>query len=122
MSYTQQALELLELAYGAGEEALAEAPVALDVSDHLYLADIFFIVTADNPRHAKSVADEIQDAIKAETGKLPLAVEGELGGGWTVLDYGDLIVHIQQAEEREYYALEKLWAKAPRIELATQTR
>ncbi len=118
MTYTQQAGGLLALAQRAASEALGEDPVALDVSEQLYLADIFFIVTADNPRHSRSIADQIQREIRDVVGQLPRAVEGEVGGGWTILDYGDLVVHVQQPDEREFYALEKLWAAAPKIKLS----
>ena len=122
MTYTRQAQELLELAHLAAADALGEDPIAIDVSDQLYLADIFFIITADNPRHSRSISDQIQRSIKADRGRLPDAVEGELGGGWTVIDYGDLVVHVQQVEDRDYYALDKLWVRAPRIELPALAR
>lgn len=118
MVYTPQALELLTIAQQAGEDALGLDPLALDVSEQLYLADIFFLITADNARHSRSIVEEITSRIKDETGKLPSAVEGELGGGWTVADYGDLVVHVLQEEDREYYALEKLWLNSPKVEAA----
>ncbi len=115
MVYTPDAQQLLELAGKASDEALGFNLTALDVSEQLYLADIFLLVTADNARHSRSIVEAITTEIKKETGRLPAAVEGELGGGWTVIDYGDLVVHVLQPEERDYYALEKLWRTAPQI-------
>ncbi len=116
MTNTTEAARLNQIALAAAEEALAESPVALDVSGSLYFADIFLILTADNPRHSKGIVDAISRAIKAQTGQLPRAVEGDKAdGAWVVLDYGDLIVHVMLEEERGYYALEKLWDASPRL-------
>ncbi|MFT0762423.1 ribosome silencing factor [Scrofimicrobium sp. R131] len=115
MTCTNHALELLEIAAKAADDALGLDPLALDVSEQLYLADIFFLVTADNPRHSRSIAEEITTEIKKATGQLPVATEGELGSGWVVVDYGDLVVHVLQPEERDFYALDKLWDKSPRL-------
>lgn len=116
MTFTPEAARLQQIALKAANDALAEAPVSIDVSDSLYFADIFLIVSADNPRHSRSVVDAISRAIKKETGRLPNAVEGASGdANWVVLDYGDLVVHVMLDEDRGYYALEKLWDAAPRI-------
>lgn len=106
------------MAAGAADDALAENPVAIDVSQQLYFADTFFIVSADNPRHLRAVAESITQAVKKETGLLPRATEGGAESEWLLLDFGDLIVHVFLDEARGYYQLEKLWADCPRIDLS----
>lgn len=81
----------------------------IDVAKITEIAEYFLLCTAKNRLHAQSIADEIMD--KLEAGELaPLRKEGYEGGGWILLDYGSLIIHIFQPEEKEYFKLERLWS------------
>lgn len=118
MSATPAALELLNVAAFAADDALGEDLVALDVSSQLYLADCFLVITADNQRHSRSIVEAVRRAVREKLERLPDVVEGDGESGWVVIDYGDLVVHVLLEEEREFYALEKLWDRSPKIELS----
>lgn len=115
---TPTSTELLKVVAAAADDALAQTPVAIDVSQQLYFTDTFFIVSADNPRHLRAVSEAINQAVKKELGVLPRATEGTGESEWIVLDYGDLIVHVFLEDARGYYQLEKLWADSGRIDLS----
>lgn len=96
------------------EEKQAEDIVLLDVSDHTSIASYFVIATIDNERQAKAIEDEVLLQLRMEQNLRPLGMEGveENSGGWVLLDYGDVIVHLFTEEKRAYYRLEELWNKA----------
>lgn len=85
----------------------------LDIREQTAIADYFVIATIDNERQAKAVEDELLEKLRLEQNIRPLGIEGiENRGGWTLLDYGDVIVHLFTEEARDYYKLEELWNKA----------
>jgi ribosome-associated protein len=88
--------------------------VLLDVSDHTSIASYFVIASIDNERQAKAIEDEVLLQLRMEQNLRPLGMEGveENSGGWVLLDYGDVIVHLFTEEKRAYYRLEELWNKA----------
>ena len=86
----------------------------LDVSGLIVVTDIFIIASGTSRRHVLTLAEETEMALKASD-RRPLRREGYDDGTWVLLDYGDLIVHVFDAETREYYDLERLWADAPRL-------
>ncbi len=109
----------MTLAVAAAEAAsdkLAEDIVAIDVSSHLVLTDIFVLCSASNDRAVKAVVDAVEEAL-LKLGAKPVRREGESEGRWVLLDYNDIVVHVQQTEERLHYALERLWGDCPVIEL-----
>lgn len=73
------------------------------------------LVSASNDRQLSTVADEVQRKA-AVTGRKPRRREGTADTGWMLLDYGDVVVHVFTTEQREYYALERLWSDAPVLE------
>ena len=87
----------------------------LDVSHLLWITDVFLIATGTSNRHVKALSDAVEDALKGPDRK-PLRREGLDTAEWVLLDYGDLVVHLFQEETREYYALERLWGDAPRLQ------
>src|SRR6478735_1960284 len=89
--------------------------VILEVQRIIGWTDYLVIATGGSQRQMASVADEINSRMKA-IGDKPLAFDGYESGGWMVLDYGDVVVHLFDEEKREYYQLERLWEDAPRIE------
>ena len=110
-----ETISLTKLAVAAADEKLAKDIVALDLSNQGILADIFLIVTGANDPQLESISDEIQRQLQ-KAGERPIRREG-IGGSsqWILLDYGDLIVHIQHPEVRSYYALERLWSDCPKL-------
>lgn len=102
--------DLIEVAVTAAQEKLASDPVLVDVADRLAIAGSFLILSAPSERQVRAIAEEILDRVKAECGVEAERIEGRTGNRWILIDYGDLIVHVLTDEEREYYALEKLWS------------
>lgn len=110
-------LESLQLAHRLVdiiEEKLATDIVLLDVHEQTSLTHYFIIATVDNERQAKAIEDELLEKLRLQQNLRPLTVDGVdgQGGGWSVLDYGDVIVHLFTEEMRRYYRLEELWSKA----------
>lgn len=97
------------------DEKKGQDIVLLDVSELLWITDTFVIVTGTSNRQVQTLADAVDERLKAE-GVRPLRVEGRREAEWVLLDYGDVIVHVFQPVTRDYYALERLWGDAPRIE------
>ncbi|GAA0980279.1 Ribosomal silencing factor RsfS [Nocardioides aquaticus] len=116
MTATDHAVELTHVAARAAGDKLAHQIVAFDVSDQLAITDVFVIASAPSDRQVKAVVDEVQAKLR-EAGAKPLRREGERQGRWVLLDYGEIVVHVQHEEEREFYALERLWRDCPLIEL-----
>lgn len=100
----------------AAYELKAERVVGLDVREISTFADTFILATGTSDRHVRSVADSIQEALKAH-GEPPIGVEGYDEGRWVLIDCTDTIVHLFQQEVREYFDLERLWSDADAIEL-----
>jgi ribosome-associated protein len=113
---TDRAVELVEIAATAAAEKLASDIIAYDVSDQLVITDAFLLCSASNDRQVKSIVDEIEDKLR-KAGVKPARREGEREGRWVLLDYIDIVIHVQHAEERVYYALERLWKDCPMIAL-----
>jgi ribosome-associated protein len=113
---TDRAVELVVTAARAASDKLARQIVAFDVSDQLAITDAFVIASGANDRQVKAIVDEVEEKLR-EVGAKPLRREGERDGRWVLIDYGDVVVHIQHEEERQFYALERLWRDCPSIPL-----
>jgi ribosome-associated protein len=113
---TERALELVTTAATAAVDKLATDVIALDVSDQLFITDAFLLASAPNERQVRAIAEAIEEKL-LPLGSKPVRREGEREGRWVLLDFVDLVVHVQHTEEREYYALERLWKDCPVIEL-----
>ena len=114
MTATQHALDLVHVAARAASDKLAEDILAFDVSDQIYITDAFVLCSANNERQVRAIVDEVEDKLR-EAGAKPVRREGEREGRWVLLDYADIVVHVQHVEEREFYALERLWRDCPLI-------
>lgn len=121
MTATERAVEVAVAAAQAASEKLAEDILAFDVSDQLVICDIFLLCSAGNDRQVRSIVDEIELKLK-DLGERPIRREGEREGRWVLLDYGDVVVHVQHTEDRMYYALERLWKDCPTVELPESVR
>ncbi|MDC5698647.1 ribosome silencing factor [Intrasporangium calvum] len=118
MTATSHALQLAKAAADAAAEKIADKVTAIDVSDQMPLTDVFVIASAASERQIGAIVDEVEDRLR-ELGSKPIRREGERDGRWVLIDFGDIIVHVQHEDEREYYALERLWKDCPEIDLAT---
>ena len=116
MTATTRAVELAELAAEAAADKLASDIIAYDVSEQLVITDVFLLCSAANDRQVKAIVDAIEEKLR-KAGARPVRREGEREGRWVLLDYLDIVIHVQHAEERTYYALERLWKDCPRIQL-----
>jgi ribosome-associated protein len=121
MTATDRALELVRTAAQAASDKQAENIMAFDVSEQLVITDAFVLCSAPNDRQVKAIVDDVEDRLRA-IGAKPVRREGEREGRWVLLDYIDVIVHVQHAEERVYYALERLWKDCPTVELPDEVR
>ena len=107
---------LAQVAARAAAEKKAEEIIALDVSEHLVLTDVFLVASGSNERQVRSIVEGIEDALREE-GVKPVRTEGRSEARWILADYSDIVVHVQHTEDREFYALERLWRDCPVIEL-----
>lgn len=122
---TDRSIELVNTAAQAAADRLAHDIIAYDVSDVLSITDAFLIASAPNDRQVKSIVDEIEERLSKELGAKPVRREGDREARWILLDYVDIVVHVQHSEERVYYALERLWKDCPELPLpedAAKTR
>ena len=114
MTATEHARDLALAAANAAADKLATDIVLIDVSDRLAITDVFVIATGNNERQVEAIVDEVEEQLRL-AGVKPLRREGRRDGRWVLLDYADIVVHVQHAEERVFYALERLWRDCPVI-------
>ncbi|MFJ7203110.1 ribosome silencing factor [Streptomyces sp. NPDC098789] len=117
MTATDRSIELITAAAQAAADRLAHDIIAYDVSDVLSITDAFLLASAPNDRQVKSIVDEIEEKLQKELGAKPVRREGDRDARWILLDYIDIVVHVQHSEERVFYALERLWKDCPEIDL-----
>ncbi len=117
MTASDRAVELARAAAAAAADKLATDIVLLDVSDHLAITDAFMIASAPSERQVQSIVDEVSDRLLALDVK-PVRREGHREGRWVLLDFVDIVVHVQHSDERAFYGLERLWKDCPVISLA----
>ena len=114
MPATERALTLAKVAALAAEEKIAQDVQAIDVSEQLALTDIFVIASASNERQVGAIVDEVEEQMRRH-GVKPVRREGTKEGRWVLLDFVDVVVHVQHDEERSFYGLERLWKDCPVI-------
>ena len=102
-------------AAAAASSKKAENVVILDVSEQLVITDHFLICSGNSDRQVRTIADEVEQALREQASLKPYRREGETEARWVLLDYVDFVVHVFQKEDRDYYDLERLWSDAPRI-------
>jgi ribosome-associated protein len=119
MTATEHAVELVHAAARAAADKLATDLLAFDVSEQLAITDAFLLASGANDRQVKAIVDEIEDKLR-EIGSKPIRREGERDGRWVLIDYGEIVVHVQHSEERQFYALERLWRDCPTIQLPAE--
>lgn len=114
MPASERSVELGLAAAQAAADKLASDILLLDVSEQLVITDVFLLASAPSDRQVKAVVDEIEDVLR-ELGAKPVRREGAQEARWVLLDFGDIVVHVQHEEERVFYALERLWKDCPVI-------
>ncbi|MDT0307628.1 ribosome silencing factor [Streptomyces sp. DSM 44917] len=122
MTATDRATELIQAAAQAAADKLAHDIIAYDVSDVLAITDAFLLASAPNDRQVRSIVDGIEEQLHRRFGAKPVRREGEREGRWVLLDYVDIVVHVQHTEERVFYALERLWKDCPVLPLPEDAR
>lgn len=114
MPATEHAREMALVAAAAADDKLATDIVLIDVSERLAITDVFVIITGNSDRQVGAIVDEVEEKLRG-FGEKPIRREGHRDGRWVLLDYADVVVHVQQPEERVFYALERLWKDCPVI-------
>ena len=121
MPATERAVELAIAAARAASDRKAQEIIALDVSSQLVLTDVFVIASGTNERQVGAIVDAVEEAL-FRLGAKAIRREGKTQGRWVLIDFGDVVVHVQHQEDRVYYALERLWKDCPVIELPPDAR
>ncbi|WP_166849042.1 ribosome silencing factor [Isoptericola sp. BMS4] len=121
MTASARAVELAVLAARAASDRKAQEIIALDVSEQLVLTDVFLIASGTNERQVAAIVDAVEEAMH-RAGVKAVRREGKTQARWVLLDFGDVVVHVQHAEDRVYYALERLWKDCPPVELPADAR
>ena len=116
MTASPRSVELAEAAASAAADKLGTDLAILDVSEQLVITDCFVLAAAPNDRQVKAIVDAVEERL-LELGAKPVRREGERDGRWVLLDYVDIVVHVQHSEERTYYSLERLWKDCPTLPL-----
>lgn len=111
---TEKSRELALVAAAAAADKKAHDVIVLDVSDQLVITDCFVIASAPNERQVGAIVDNVEEKMR-EAGTKPVRREGAREGRWVLLDFVDVVVHVQHADERSFYGLERLWKDCPRI-------
>jgi ribosome-associated protein len=109
---TDYSVQLAQVAAQAAADKLATDIAIIDVSERLAITDVFVLATGNNERQVEAIVEEVEEKLR-RAGVKPLRREGQRDGRWVLLDYADLVIHIMHAEERVYYALERLWRDCP---------
>jgi ribosome-associated protein len=113
---TERAVELALAAAQAAADKKAENIVIIDVAEQLVITDAFLVASAPNERQVIAIVDAIEERLAGLPEKAkPVRREGERAGRWVLLDYVDIVVHVQHDEEREFYSLDRLWRDCPTI-------
>ncbi|MEE3852616.1 ribosome silencing factor [Gordonia sp. LSe1-13] len=116
MTASAEALQMATVAALAAADKLAHDVTVIDVSEQLVITDLFVIASADNERQVTAIVDEVEDKLR-EAGYKPVRREGTREGRWALIDYADIVVHIQHTDERQFYALERLWKDCPVVDV-----
>jgi ribosome-associated protein len=100
-------------------DIIADSPasntVVLDIRDLSTISDYFVICSGENERQLRAIARDVREGLE-EVGHSPRrSDEGSTASGWLLLDYGDVILHVLDVDQRDFYRLEELWADAPTL-------
>jgi ribosome-associated protein len=111
---TEEAIHMATIAARAASDKLGEDIVVIDVSEQLVITDCFVVASASNDRQVNAIVDEVEEKMRL-AGYKPARREGTREGRWVLLDYVDIVAHIQHQDERNFYALDRLWRDCPLV-------
>jgi ribosome-associated protein len=114
VSASEHARALALTAANAAAGKKAHDVTLLDVSEQLVITDCFVIASAPNERQVQAIVDAVEERMAA-AGSKPVRREGAREGRWVLLDFVDVVVHVQHTDERSFYGLERLWRDCPTI-------
>lgn len=103
----------------AAADKKGEQTVVFDVGPLFGITDAFVLTSGANPRHVRTIAEAVEEAVKRSGGGRPRSVEGLKDATWVLMDFGDFVVHVLERERREYYSLERLWGDASLVDWAS---
>ena len=109
----------LQLALAAAKTAAdnnGQDILVLDLRELTCIFDYFVIASGTSRRQLHAISDDVDDCLEKKLGDKRMGIEGYDGSSWILLDYGTIVVHLFDAETRDYYAIEKLWGEAKRID------
>ena len=113
-----QSLEMTKIAYQALEEKLAEEIKVLDIRQISVIADYFIIANGKNKIQVQAIDDNVQDALQ-KAGYEMKQMEGYQNGTWVLIDFGDIVIHIFDQENRLFYDLERIWKDGVEVSMET---
>ena len=116
MTASADAIQMAAVAARAATAKLAQDIVVIDVSAQLVITDCFVIGSASNERQVNAIVDEVEEKMRL-AGYKPARREGAREGRWVLLDFVDIVVHIQHTDERNFYALDRLWRDCPLVDV-----
>ncbi|GAA2176400.1 hypothetical protein GCM10009784_22690 [Arthrobacter parietis] len=116
MSASESSIAIARTAARAATDKIAEDIVAIDVSERLAITDVFLVASAPSERQVNAIVDGIEEELSKQDLK-PVRREGRSEGRWVLLDYAEVVIHVQHQEDRVFYALERLWGDCPKVDL-----
>ena len=116
MTAPQISIDRAKVAAKAADEKLGKNIAVIDVSNVMAITDIFVVASAETERQVAAIVEEVEDEL-TKAGLEPKRREGNREYRWVLLDYGHFVVHVQHREDREFYALDRLWKDTPAIDL-----
>lgn len=116
MSGIEESIGIARTAARAASDKIAQDIVAIDVSGRLAITDVFLVASAPNERQVNAIVDGIEEELSKQDLK-PVRREGRSEGRWVLLDYAEVVIHVQHQEDRVFYALERLWGDCPKLDL-----
>jgi ribosome-associated protein len=117
---TLEPLDLARLIVDVMEDVKAQDIVLLDLRPDTVLADFFVICTGNSDRQIRALTENIRQEIKDRTGKIPFNVEGTAQSGWMLMDYSNVVVHVFDDEQRDYYDIQGFWSNVAHVLLSIQ--
>ncbi|MGF9663144.1 MULTISPECIES: ribosome silencing factor [Micrococcaceae] len=121
MTASENSISIARAAARAAADKIAKDIVAIDVSDRLAITDVFLIASAPSERQVNAIVDGVEEALH-KMDLRPVRREGRSEGRWVLLDYAEVVIHVQHEEDRVFYALERLWKDCPSIDLQLEAQ
>lgn len=115
---TASSLQLALAAVRTAAENRGQHLVVMDLRELTSFFDYFVIATGASRRQLHAMSEEIDRVLEKELGDRRLGIEGYQESRWILLDYGNVVIHLFDAESRDFYDLENLWAEAPQVDLS----